>query len=567
MRVLSYLITGISTFILLACNDPIDLEIAIPDEIEPVSLARNTRSNETLTDGSIALFNTQGSLNFHNKVLTLKNNYWESDEQILWPNNPDTTTITAIHPIYNNLLYESDSLYRNHILADILIARDTIIGKQEFKLTFKHLFSQLSIQVPPNIQQNLEEIRLIVPQSISKIIPETGEIIMSDKPYTNILSRNETGEYTYNIPPLISTTLNLDIITTNKQYSSKLPSHTFEKNTKYICNIRQLKGIQNAEDLIAFSLLINGMKYTGSKKLEDFREINGSDTIYYLTDDIKLSEKDCNELLPIGAITNKEFNHIFEGNGHTIFNLIIPDKSINSNIYTFYSGFFGCIGPKGKVQNLHIQNARSVESPTCSYTGILCGNNNGKIINCSVSESIITAGTNSTRLGIICGCSDGYIINSYSENNSIKIKGNCTSGGIAGHASGYILNCYAYNNSYNTAESAHTGGIVGQSNNNIFLELNNCCVYHPTIPGNYFGSIIGYLRNAALNNICYNNGNAYYDGKNATIKNKHIYDSTFKQDGKHISAYLNEWIEETGATAYPNIIFKKWKTEGLPRFE
>lgn len=567
MKIPFYILIGIEFLFLLACNEPIIPDTIISDNIKQTPISRSILTHDTLPDGSVALFNTQGSLNLQNQLLTLHNNRWESDSPIHWNNDIDTTYLTALYPSYNNLSYSYCSIYTDNLLTDILIAKDTIIGKKNIEISFKHLFSQLIINVAPSLQHTLEEIRLTVPMRINDISPKTSQLTFNPEPITSALLKNKSGKYKFTIPPLTNSILTLDLITTNQHYNCNLPVHTYERNMKYECNIRQSKGIQNAEDLIAFSHLINGLNYTGNKCLDDFMEIKGNDTIYFLAADIELSNNDCNKLLPIGAFTNYEFKYIFDGKNYTISNLTVPDKSVNPSIYTQYSGLFGCIDTCGIVQNLRIIDSQSVNSPTCSYTGIFCGNNKGKIINCSVSNSKITASTNSTRLGIICGCSEGYIVNCGTENCSIEISGNCSSGGIAGLASGYILNCYAYNNEFETAANANTGGIVGQSNTNIFLELSNCCVYFRTIPKNYFGCFIGYLRNAAINNICYNTGNVYFDGKNATIKNKHIYDSAFQQNNEHISTYLNEWIKETGNLTFPNFKFKEWSTEGLPRFK
>lgn len=563
MKIFSNFLRGLSVLFLSACNDTFDSYIIMPDPIIEISFTRSLFDNTSLPEGAVVLFNTQGALNIHNQSLTYQDNHWDSDEKILWPSNPDTTIITALYPYYNDLSYQSDNLYTDNLLNDILIAHDTIIGKKNIKLTFKHLFSQLRFDASPSIQDRLQEIRLTTPQSLSEIIVENGELVVNSTSHTASLSKNETGEYIFMIPPMINASLTLDLITDNQHWTHQLPYHTFESNVSYSCNIKQSKGIQNAEDLIIFSKLINGISYNGDKTLDDYREINGNDTIYFLTADIDLTESECNQLLPIGCTIGKEFNSIFDGKNFTISNLIVPDKAINPDIYSLYSGLFGSISSQGRVQNLHIEKAQSVESPLCTYTGILCGKNDGTIINCSVSDATITASNKSYRLGLICGLSNGYIINSHTERSSIVKAQICSIGGIAGHATGWILNCYAYNNHFEVNEDAFTGGIVGQSSTNNPLELSNCCVYH-TSTYNYFGSIIGYVTNAVLNNICYNEGNSYFDGKNATISNKHKYDSYYQHNDKHISSYLNEWIQTTGQTKYPDITFKEWSTEGLP---
>ena len=110
---------------------------------------------------------------------------------------------------------------------------------------------------------------------INNINPKTSQLTFNPEPITSALFKNESGKYKFTIPPLTNSILTLDLITTNQHYNCNLPVHSYERNMKYECNIRQSKGIQNAEDLIAFSHLINGLNYTGNKCLDDFMEIKG----------------------------------------------------------------------------------------------------------------------------------------------------------------------------------------------------------------------------------------------------------------------------------------------------
>ena len=86
---------------------------------------------------------------------------------------------------------------------------------------------------------------------------------------------------------------------------------------KYECNIVRLDsspGIRTAEDLIAFSQLIN-KTYKGNKTLDDFgKQVNG-EMIYSLCNDIELTEEDCNRLEPIGYHTDIPFSDTFDGKG------------------------------------------------------------------------------------------------------------------------------------------------------------------------------------------------------------------------------------------------------------
>ena len=167
MKIPFYILIGIGFLFLLACNEPIIPDIIISDNIKQTPISRSILTHDTLPNGSVALFNAQGSLNLHNQLLTLHNNHWESDSLIHWNKDIDTTYLTALYPSYNNLSYSYCSIYTDNLLTDILIAKDTIIGKKNIEISFKHLFSQLIINVAPSLQHTLEEIRLTVPMRIN----------------------------------------------------------------------------------------------------------------------------------------------------------------------------------------------------------------------------------------------------------------------------------------------------------------------------------------------------------------------------------------------------------------
>jgi GLUG motif-containing protein len=176
-----------------------------------------------------------------------------------------------------------------------------------------------------------------------------------------------------------------------------------------------------------------------------------------------------------------QFIGIFDGNGHTISNLIIDDDGVGYE----YLGLFGHLGSDGQVKNLGLLNA-SIQG--CNYIGIFVGYNcgtisgcyatgvvysdrytgglagycdSGTIINCYVAGSI----TGDVYTGGIVGRNnESSITNSYATGS---VTGNVFTGGLVGSNRGPITNCYA------TAViigDSNTGGLIGNSSN----EITNC---------------------------------------------------------------------------------------------
>ena len=568
MKKMLYILLGILSLCLPACNEDTELETFIPNNISPVTFSRNVQTPTTLADGDSVLFSAQGGLSVNNQLLTYSNGEWTSTLPLQWSNAPVQTTFTALYPVYEEHLYTQQKLYTDNGLEDILIAQDTLSNQQAIEFSFKHLFSQLVIHVTPSIQEKLDSLKLIVPCTVTSIAND-GTISVDAAPHTTSIPANESGSYSFLLPPMKDCQLTLKLLTiSDENYTNVLPAYTFEANMKYECKLRNTIGILTAKDLIAFSQLINGKKVEG-RTLDEFGAKVGEDSVFYLLSDIALSPEDCEDLLPIGYYLKRGFKHIFEGNNHTISNLAIPDKA---DADTIGCGLFAYITNKGVVQNLHITNATSVSTPTCKRIGILSGTNRGTIINCSVSHSSLYSKSTTSQQGYISAYNTGTIANCYSTNCEMTVNG---SSGMAGFATGYILNCYAYHNSYPTLKSSSfTGGIIGQSHKSTPLAISNCCTYHDTeYSSNVFGGIIGYGRAATTIYYCfYNNGNPFREketGCNESIRKKY-YKNYCTIDSIPINKFLNEWVEnEEKNPTYPNIKFKKWTTDTttLPTFQ
>ena len=526
----------------------------------------NIQSRGIITDSSLlpeseALFNASGGMTLANAVFKYDGTQWESSGKLLTIDSSKTTSLTAIYPAKNdeNILITQNP-YVENALEDILIAQHTFTEQTNIELEFRHLFAMLTIHVASPINASLDEIAIEAPK-VTSMIGVNGTFETSNDKHTSTLAKNANGIYTFIIPSISACPLKI-IFNPREEKLSHTLTHNFESGYKYECNVvgtDSRPGIKSTKEFIAFSYLINGQEppigYRGYA-LEDFRETINGRTTYRLLTDITFTEAESIALLPIGYSETKSFKDIFDGEGHTISNLIIPDKSFNTeDITKDFSGLFGSIAINGIVKNLHIDNARTATAPTSSPIGGICAKNYGLIDNCSVQN---TQFNNIEKTGAICGFvgPTGYIINSYTSSNIFYTKEGCLNGGIAGDLTGYIINCYAYNNKFlNTTNTSYNGGIAGQSRNGKVLY---CYLYQNKEP-NYWGAVLGLNTSITLRRFLYNGSTYIVYNKVTESQNAQVYDSNFKVDGTHISDLLNNWITTTGQTDYPNITFRRWK--------
>lgn len=535
-------------------------------------LSRTSTENSSLPDGATALFNITGALQLTDQVFTCFNNHWECDNELSWDSRNGDIYLTAVHPVLNE--YTGSTLYKDNKLTDVLIAKDTLTSGNKVELTFKHLFSSLTVHIQEDIREELQEFSLTVPQTITTLIPSDGSYTTSTETCTFTETYSGADSYSLILPPMETAVLILQLTMQDGTiHSHTLLPYTFKSGYSYECNILkedQRPGIRTAEDLIAFSLLINKQSYTGEKTLTDFgEEING-ETVYRLINDLTFTEEESSRLLPIGYYEYLPFTAIFDGEGHTITNLTLPDKSVYSKVNVAFSGLFGCIGSEGVVKNLHIRNTQTVQEPTCTRVGFIATQNEGTIINCSVEGSIIYNGTNEAS-GFICAqlSSTGSIINCYAENDTVSTSNSHRLGGIAGYANGTILNCYTSNNYYNISTSnPGAGGIAGASSSSYLLTIANC--YNHDTGNKHFWPLMESAKKVSANNFLYNSGTPYNSASssNVTTKNIYKYDEQYQVDGTDITTLLNNWITTDGKTTYPDVPFKNWTLkEGSICFE
>ncbi len=552
--------------LLMACESDTP---ALPSESKATAGNISTRSNttETLGEGSRILLNAHGGLTIENELFTYNNGAWSNENEYKWEDAEETTHIMALYP------HDATSPYNGDALKDILIAQATLAqGETNVSLTFEHLFASFTLNVDETLVDEISSIQLTSPRKVTNISPTTGEITLSESTNTTTLTGNGGSSYTFIIPPM-EASIELDITLSNgKNQTYTLQRHRFERGFVYECRLRDwnmVPGIRSAKDLIAFSQLINGKSY-GTYKLSDFGEKQADGRMLYrLLADIDFSniDKDTNskDLLPIGYYDGPSimFSDIFDGLGHTISNLTIPDKSTNSKVDKNHSGLFGYISTNGIVRNLRIVNATTVKEPTCNRLGIIAAFNEGIIHNCSVENSTIYC-IDDYQAGFICArqLTNAYIFNCYTANNTLVGSSSAKrKGGFVGEGYGYILNSYAYNNTFTKLTSTGTGGgIVGLSSTNP-LTIENCYIYHAKSTS-YFGIIIG---SSSTNTTIKNNFYNKLLPSGTTDNNNQKYDNNFKVNEIHISTLLNQWITNNQSSYdYTFTTWTKDQTGTLP---
>ena len=557
-----FYLTAISLLILLcSCNETFELP-SPPSPFQSQIISRNT-GNASLPEGSTALFNITGDFHLSNCILTYTNNTWSNEEPIQWPVSINKIYLTAIHPALDE--YSSSTLYTDNKLTDVLIAQDTLTTGNKLEITFKHLFSALTVRLNETIRKELLEISLTIPQTVSSLQPSNGKYTLEAQSLTVCEPHQEDNEYQFILPPMDNAVLNIVLRMKNGEiYSHLLEPYTFLSGYNYVCNIikeDQRPGIKTAADLIAFSLLINKQSYTGGKTLADFGEEKDGKMTYRLLEDITLTDDDCKELLPIGYYDSRAFQDTFDGEGHCIYHLTIPDKSTYSKVNLTYSGLFGHIGTNGRVQNLRLSQAQTVKNATCTRTGFFAALNEGIIMNCHIEQSTAHEGIHE-KTGFICGqlSTKGHIINCSSSNNVITSDKSSYVGGLVGYGYGYILNCYTDKNKYNlNASSRGAGEVIGYSPSNYDLTIANCYTHNPLSQSSVYALTIS-AKNATIDHFFYNQGTLYNtnNSSNVTKHNVYKYDASFQANGTPVTTWMNNWIKNEGTETYPNFTFKSW---------
>lgn len=532
--------------LLMACESDTP---TLPSESKALAGNISTRSNttETLGEGSQILLNARGGLTIENELFTYNNGAWSNENGHKWGSAEETTHITALYP------HDATSPYNGDALKDILISQATLPpGETNVSLIFKHLFASFTLNVDETLVDMISTIQLTTPQKIASIAPTTGEITLTMNTNTTNLTGNGSGSYTFIIPPM-EASIELGITLTNgKSQTYTLQRHCFESGLVYECKLRDwntVPGIRSREDFITFYNIVNGMT-TGD--LSKYGEEKDGKMIYRLLADINLEDKN---LYPMFNETSHPFNHIFNGEGHTISNFTINAKG-------GYAGLFGQIGSDGIVKNLYINDCTmSISASAGSGVGAIAGVCKGIISNCGVTLSKITNHVTSSYTGGMVGTlRNGSIINSFIKDSQVTTT-EASVGGIVGKIeTGYILNCFSASNTI-TRSNNYSGGFCGRADNGNII---NSYVYKLIFKDNInTGQFIGEGTYSSVS-YCYSNtSKPTLIGKNTNesseVSKCKTYSSNFMINESHIVDVLNQWIKANQSSyKYP---FTEWKPD------
>ena len=232
--------------------------------------------------------------------------------------------------------------------------------------------------------------------------------------------------------------------------------------------------IKNAEQLCIFADMVNGIDSAPNTGL-----------CAVLTRDIDLSGicgADIGSWTPIGTDANP-YTGIFDGGSYAITGLYYH-KSNSS-----YAGLFG--RNAGIIRNLEVMGANVAAG---SYTGGICGYNNGTIAGCYNATPV----KGSKYTGGICGYNDGAGTVNICYNTG-SVSGSKYVGGICGYNKNVADNCY--NMGVVKGDSTSIGGICGYNK-----ALVSNCFNTSTVSGggkNYIGSVCGYNSSESSFLNCY----------------------------------------------------------------
>lgn len=209
---------------------------------------------------------------------------------------------------------------------------------------------------------------------------------------------------------------------------------------------------------------------------------------------------------PIGS-SLKQFEGVFDGDGHTITGLQVKLSLDYAEKYEVVAGLFGYVC--GTIKNLGMVDSKISSTSSYIYAGGITGSlNKGMISNCynaGTVKAVLNAGG---ITGIVA--SSGIISNCY---NTGVVTANETAGGIIGHAQNYTENSMitisdCYNTGVVTANETAGGGIAGDIYN---ITISNCyntgvIMANSTLYDSYAGGIAGNAKFSTINE-CYNMGN------------------------------------------------------------
>lgn len=547
--------------LLYSCNQ----EYAIPASDPGQSVDLSSRAlidDESLKEGSTALFNASGGLQINNQIFTYRNGKWGNDQLFFWDEEPGDTYVTALYPAYEGGVYSTETLYSADGLDDILIARDTLSAKQGIELQFGHLFSKLTVHVKTGLHERMKELQLTTPVIIHSLSVADGKTVLLDKEegkeHTTIRTKNETAVYSFILPPADHCSLNLKLLMEDgSENAFVLPAHHFESGYDYRCSLVDegiQPGIRTVADLKDFCSLINNNTCSSNKTLSDFGSLEQGKMVYRLLSDLVLTAEDSWELLPIGYGSDASFAAVFDGMNHTISNLEVQEHEL-------VAGLFGRIHQDGIIKNLHLDGCTASADIVDASVGFgfLAGLCYGTIDGCSVSNASAVMEDNNPTGGLVGSLRSGTVVNSSVSNVNLTSKGYL--GGLVGISyDSAILNSYSASN-FLYRRATHCGGFAGFSRNGF---LRNCYLYNLSLKvTSMCGLLIGKTETVTIESVFYDADFTFISESTGDVweKNNKSYtrkDFATRDEGILIYKLLNDWISTEAEELYPGKSFQSW---------
>ena len=118
------LIIGLSVLALQSCTDNLvytgtDIEVVLTGNTYQAAFTESSPVS-TFNSGNQILLNASGSLQIDNRILTYMDNQWKAENEFSWSDLTGKTNVTAVYPVYPDLDYVQENLYKNNSLVSIL---------------------------------------------------------------------------------------------------------------------------------------------------------------------------------------------------------------------------------------------------------------------------------------------------------------------------------------------------------------------------------------------------------------------------------------------------------------
>lgn len=228
--------------------------------------------------------------------------------------------------------------------------------------------------------------------------------------------------------------------------------------------------ISSKEELYWFANEVNGGNTGICAKLMNNITIN--DNVLNADGSLNGDGSGLKQWTPIGSYGirgEKAYIGTFDGNGHTISGLYMDSNDQEV-------GLFGCVGKKGKIQNVGVVDSYISATGDKVCVGGVCGYNVGGTIESCYNTGTITATATAQATGIyssvggVCGFSFWNIFNCYNTGKVSVTGDRACVGGVCGYNTKNIKNCYNTGKISVTIHSSFVGGVCGMN----FGGINNC---------------------------------------------------------------------------------------------